>query len=180
MRGFPEFVESIIPILENNNDIEVAIAGQDKIIYGGVRPKEGTFWLWAKKRLKKYIDKKQISYFGHLKLIDYARLLKSSHAHIYLTRPFVASWSLLEAMASGCTIVANKLELVEEIASKDDTFWCDLSNIDTISTAIEKALRLDDAQRESNGLAQRNIAEQHWDQEKSFREWCRLIGVKTV
>ena len=40
---FPEFVESIIPILENNNDIEVAIAGQDKIIYGGVRPKEGTF-----------------------------------------------------------------------------------------------------------------------------------------
>ena len=92
----------------------------------------------------------------------------------------MASWSLLEAMASGCTIVANKLELVEEIASKDDTFWCDLSNIDTISTAIEKALRLDDAQRESNGLAQRNIAEQHWDQEKSFREWCRLIGVKTV
>ena len=57
----------------------------------------------------------QVRLVGHLPFANYTRLLKSSHVHCYLTRPFVASWSLLDAMASGCCIVASDLEAVREI-----------------------------------------------------------------
>ena len=177
MRGFPQFVEAVIPILDENEKTEVVIAGQDKIIYGGVKPKEGSFWPWARKKLEKFVDRNQVQYFGHLKLVDYARLLKSSHSHVYLSRPFVVSWSLLEAMSSGCTIVANKLPLISEIVDENQTYWCDLHNISSISESIRNSLSLNDAQREENGLSQRSLALKKWDNKISVQKWYSLLGL---
>jgi glycosyltransferase involved in cell wall biosynthesis len=45
---------------------------------------------------------------------DYLRLLQRSDAHVYLTYPFVASWSLREALACACAVVAADVEPVRE------------------------------------------------------------------
>ena len=175
MRGFPEFVEGIIPILEDRDDFEVFIAGQDRITYGGITPKEGSYWKWAKSKLEKYVESGKVKYLGHLDLLQYARLLKSSDVHVYLTRPFVASWSLIEAMASGCCIVSNKITAVEEIVEEDSTIWCDLEQISSISHAINSALNLKSLDKDKFSKSQRRYAEENWNSRDSIEKWKTLI-----
>ena len=177
MRGFPQFIQALKPIFEEYENIEVVIAAQDKVVYGGSIPKEGSYWKWAQTILSKEIKLKKVKYLGHLDILDYARLLKSSHLHIYLTRPFVVSWSLIEAMASGCCIMSNKIEAVQEIVSNDNTLWCDLSNIKTITAAIRRGLELTDSQRDSISAKQRSHAVANWNSSDSLSRWMHLLKI---
>ena len=104
---------------------------------------EGSFGRWARKQLAPWVECGSIRFVGHLPFANYARLLKSSHVHCYLTRPFVASWSLLDAMASGCCIVASDLEAVREIADPRATAWVDHRQHGQLVDVLEYALKLD-------------------------------------
>ena len=42
-------------------------------------------------------------------------MLQASSCHVYLTRPFVLSWSFLESMSFGCPIVGSKTPPVQEV-----------------------------------------------------------------
>ena len=84
MRAFPQFIESIDTILDCESDAEIIIAGDDRVAYGSKMPKQGSFGLWAKEKLEKWILSEKVKFVGHLDLKEYARLLKSSHVHCYL------------------------------------------------------------------------------------------------
>ena len=51
MRGFPEFVRALPQLLERFSNLEVVIAGDDRVAYGARRPEEGTFGRWARRQL---------------------------------------------------------------------------------------------------------------------------------
>jgi glycosyltransferase involved in cell wall biosynthesis len=48
-------------------------------------------------------------------------MLQLSTVHVYLTYPFVLSWSLLEAMSAGCAIVASNTPPLQEVIRQGDT-----------------------------------------------------------
>ena len=159
-----------------NASIWVVIAGDDRIAYGARRPKEGTFGNWAREQLRSWHEK-GVRFVGHLPAKTYARLLKSSHVHCYLTRPFVASWSLLEAMASGCCLVASDLEAVREIADVNGTSWVDHREHKALVSTLDRALNFSDAERVASGRLQRERAVDSWNRRLSLKRWRGLLGI---
>ena len=174
---FPEFINSLPDLLRNYPDLEVVIAGDDRMAYGGVAPSEGSFGKWAKALLKDWCEEERVRFVGHLPLNQYARLLKSSHIHCYLTRPFVVSWSLLEAMASGCCLVASNTDPVKEVADPEATFWTDHRNPASLSKVLGDAVTITPKERKERGIAQRARVETRWNQSESLIRWVGLLEI---
>lgn len=115
MRCFREFIKSLPPLLEKYPNLEVQIAGEDKICYGGLNPLKNTTWgTWAKEYLASGNYQKRVKWLGSLSYDKYKQWLQRSWCHVYLSQPFVCSWSLLEAIACGNIIVASNTPPVNE------------------------------------------------------------------
>ena len=114
MRCFPQFIREIPKIVKKIPSITIEIAGNDRCSYGGLRPIEGTWKNWAIKYLEKHNISKNINWVGFLQGDSYRDWLRSSWCHIYLTHPFVASWSLVESLHINNPMVVSDVKPVTE------------------------------------------------------------------
>lgn len=176
MRGFPEMILAMKKILAKYANVELLIAGEDKICYGGKLLENTSYGEWAKKVLSKEIFEDKVKFLGTLSKIKYARLLKMSDLHLYLTRPYVASWSLVEAMASGCCIVATDIETVNEILPMTKELRVDHRDKVSLETGIEAGINISDEKRRSISLANRNEAVRRFSRKESLKKWTVLFG----
>lgn len=111
-RGFPEFMKTVEQLQKIRPNMQVIIGGEDRVCYG-CHLKNDTF---KQKMLRELdLDLSRIHFVGNLPYAEYIKLLQVSRCHVYLTYPFVLSWSLLEAMATGCCIVASDTAPVKEV-----------------------------------------------------------------
>jgi glycosyltransferase involved in cell wall biosynthesis len=67
------------------------------------------------------LDVSRVFFLGKLPYKEYVRVLQVSRAHVYLSYPFILSWSLLEAMACGCTVLGSNTPPVAEFVQEGDT-----------------------------------------------------------
>ena len=111
-RGFPYFMDAIRLILQRRPKAHVVVVGKDRICYGA-QLKDTTYLKEEEK--KGGYDTERVHFVGLRNRGDYQKILRASSCHIYLTRPFVLSWSFLEAMSFGCPIVGSKTPPVEEV-----------------------------------------------------------------
>jgi len=113
-RGYPGFIRSLPAILSARPDAQVVIVGGDEVSYGA-QPKGGGTWreaMAAEVPLDAW--RGRLHFTGRIPYRDYLSLLQVSAVHLYLTIPFVLSWSCVEAMAAGCAIVASDTAPVRE------------------------------------------------------------------
>jgi len=117
-RGFHVFMRTLPKLLELHPDCEVIILGGDKVSYGS-RPRNAPNWrtkmLGELLKSNPGIALDRVHFLGKVPYQIYQTILQVSAVHVYLTYPFVLSWSLLEAMASGCAIVASNTAPVREV-----------------------------------------------------------------
>lgn len=126
MRGFPELIEELPKILERYSDLIIEIAGADETVYDSVKPLDYKSWgEWAQKRLERWIRCGRVRFLGKLPAEAYWLWLRKSDLHIYLTQPYVCSWSLLDAMAAACCIVCSDVEPVREFLCEDSATFVD-------------------------------------------------------
>ena len=114
MRCFPQFIRELPALLRADRTLQVEIAGADESFYGGTKPAEGSWGRWARNQLDQQGWAGRVTWLGRLPLNDYISWLQRSWVHVYLTHPFVVSWSLLEALACGCPLVASDVAPVRE------------------------------------------------------------------
>ena len=143
LRGFDIFMKVAKRIYEARKDVLILVAGEDRIAYGGDRRfTDGkTFKQWV--LAQDDYDLSRILFLGRVPAADLARLLSLTDLHIYLTAPFVLSWSLMDALASGATVLASDTEPVREMIQHDvNGLLADFFDVDRLA---EVALRvLDD------------------------------------
>jgi glycosyltransferase involved in cell wall biosynthesis len=137
-RGFPEFMRAAARLLERRHDVEIVVGGGDEVSYGP--PLQGETW---RERMLRELepDRSRIHFLGSIPYVDYLTLLQVSAVHVYLTAPFVLSWSLTEAMAAGCLVVASDTAPVREVVSDGRSgLLFDFFDRDALVGRVEEAL----------------------------------------
>lgn len=114
-RGYHIFMRSLPALLKERPNAHVIIVGGDKVSYGAAAPAGQSWKAIFLNEVIDRIDKSRVHFVGNLSYRNFIKVLQVSTVHVYLTYPFVLSWSLLEAMSVECTIVASKTAPVEEV-----------------------------------------------------------------
>jgi glycosyltransferase involved in cell wall biosynthesis len=114
-RGFPSFMRSLPAILDARPQVQVLVVGGDEVSYGARLPQGQSYRQEMLTELGDRLDQRRVHFLGKLPYPAFLKVLQISRVHVYLTYPFVLSWSMLEAMAAGCLVVASRTAPVEEV-----------------------------------------------------------------
>jgi glycosyltransferase involved in cell wall biosynthesis len=114
-RGFHVFMRALPQLLRRRKRAQIVIVGGDGVSYGAPPPPRSSFRDMMLQELGAKLDLARVHFVGMLDYRAYLTLLQVSSVHVYLTYPFVLSWSLIEAMACGCLIVASDTPPVREV-----------------------------------------------------------------
>ena len=138
-RGFHTFMRAVPQILAQHPDCEIVIVGGNGVSYGS---KPAGFANWRSKMQNEVcFDAARVHFLGQIPYARYRSLLQVSKAHVYLTYPFVLSWSVLEAMACGCAVIGSDTAPVRELVKDGDNgLLIDFFDVQAIAGKVGGAL----------------------------------------
>ena len=126
MRGFDVFMKAVKRICDADPNVRFVIVGSDRVAYGGDLRHTGGRSFKEHVLAQDDYDLDRIHFVGNTAPATLSRLLSLSDLHLYLTVPFVLSWSCLNAMACGCTMLCSDTAPVREvIADGENGLLCD-------------------------------------------------------
>jgi glycosyltransferase involved in cell wall biosynthesis len=175
-RGFHIFMRSLPRLLQRRKQVRVAIVGGDGVSYGAPPPPRSTFREMMLRELGDSIDLERVHFLGLLEYRAYLSLLQVSSVHVYLTYPFVLSWSLIEAMACGSVIVGSDTPPVLEVLRHGENgMVVDFFDYAELAATIENAL-LHPKRSARLGRAARATAVRDFDlQSVLLPRWMKLF-----
>lgn len=140
-RGFPSFMRALAKVQEKNKRFHTIVVGGNDVSYGS-KPSDAPNWREKMLRELPELDLHRIHFLGKVPYDVYRKVLQVSTAHVYLTYPFVLSWSMLEAMASGCLVIGSRTAPVQEVIQHGVNgllvdFFDHLNIADSIAAALD-------------------------------------------
>jgi glycosyltransferase involved in cell wall biosynthesis len=182
-RGYHTMMRALPELLMQRPDAHVVIVGGSDVSYGSRAP-EGQSWreIYSVEVRSQISDAdwSRVHFVGKVPYAQFLRLLQVSSVHLYLTYPFVLSWSLLEAMSAGCAIVASNTQPVREVIAHGETgllvdFFSPAQVTESICTLLADAR----ARARLGGRA-RDFARSHYDLASICLprqlEWVQALG----
>jgi len=173
-RGFHVMMRALPKLLAARPDVRVILVGGDHVSYG-TKPSKGTWREQMLNELEGRFDASRVHFAGRVQYETFVKLLQRSDAHVYLTYPFVASWSLREAMAAGCAIVASDTAPVREfIQDRKTGLLAPFLQPDVIAEKVLEMLEDDSLSRRLRKAA-RAWAVRHLDMDIYLERYGALI-----
>jgi glycosyltransferase involved in cell wall biosynthesis len=177
MRGFHIFMRALPKMMRELPNAHFVLVGMDQHGgYGRQAPKDSS---WGKEMLKEVgaqLDPKRVHFVGYLEHAQMHQVLSLSSAHVYMTYPFVLSWSLLEAMASECLLIASNTAPVRDaLTHHKNALLFDFFDIeglaDTVIDAVQNQPKYEKLRKQA-----RQDAINHWERKMVCEpKWLALL-----
>lgn len=173
-RGFHSFMRALPAICQRQPDCHVLIVGGDEVSYGR-RTKDGK--TYKQQLLEEVaIDRSMVHFLGKLPYDEYLKILQISSAHVYLTVPFVLSWSMLEAMSAGCLVIGSDTAPVKEVIKHNENgllvdFFSPLAIADAVDLALNNRTEM-----KKIGETARRYIQTHYPVAKSIEQYKELLA----
>jgi glycosyltransferase involved in cell wall biosynthesis len=177
MRGYHVFMRALPAILAARPNAQAVIVGGDDVSYGAA-PEEGKSWKSIYfDEVAARLDLSRVHFLPPQPYDLYARLLQTTSVHVYLTFPFVLSWSMIEAMALGCVIVGSDTPPVREAITDGLDGW--LTPFHDPEALADKVSRIlaDPADYAAMGASARRTALSRYDKNDCLRQAMRILGL---
>src|SRR5258706_242830 len=163
MRGFDLFMRAAKRIYQQFPDVLFLIAGADRIAYGGDESYLGglkSFKEWTLKQDE--YDLSKFRFLGRVPSAELGKMLAASDLHIYLTVPFVLSWSMMDAMSCGAVVLGSATAPVKEmIIDGENGLLANLFDVEEIAAKGIEVLKDPAAYRPLGRAAEVMIAERY-------------------
>lgn len=159
-RGFPTFMRAAEIILRERPNCHIIAVGADEVSYGRKLPK-GDYW---RKRMMEQVklDMSRMHFTGTLPYGQLIKLFQVSAAHIYLTYPFVLSWSMLESLACGVAIVSSNTSPVLEVVQDGVTgLLADFFSPEDVAKKVFSILDSKDGMSEMRKKAREKVVKEY-------------------
>jgi len=154
-RGFDIFMKVAKRICDARADVLFVVIGADRAYYGADRRyiHENTFYRHV--LAQDQYDLSRFIFTGHILESELVEIFSLSDLHIYLTVPFVLSWSMLDALACGCTVLGSETAPVEEFIRHEQNGL--LAGFDDVEGLTQQALRVLDDPKEFRPLGRAGV-----------------------
>jgi glycosyltransferase involved in cell wall biosynthesis len=141
-RGYHIFMRALPKILADNPKAHVIMIGGDGVSYGAPPPAGKTWRDIFFDENKDRFDTSRVHFPGRVSHDVLRRCYEVSAAHVYLTYPFVLSWSMMEAMAAGCLVIGSDVAPVREVLTHEENgLLVPFFDPDAIAASVSRALQ---------------------------------------
>lgn len=159
-RGFHIFMRAIPEIQKRRPKARIVVVGGDEVSYSPRLPPGQSYRARMLAEMQGKIDTSRLIILPRLAYEEYLSLLQVSSAHVYLTYPFVLSWSLIEALSAGCAVVASRTPPVEEvIRDGENGLLAGFFSTEEIAARVDELLRDPERTRAMRERARRTAVE---------------------
>jgi glycosyltransferase involved in cell wall biosynthesis len=159
-RGFPTFMRAAEIILRERPRCHIIAVGADEVSYGRRLGKNQTWRSIMNQQVT--LDASRIHWPGTVSYANLIRLFQVSAAHIYLTYPFVLSWSSMESMACGCAMVSSRTKPVLEVMQHErNALLADFFSPEDVAAQVMRILESPDRMQDMRNAARQTIVDHY-------------------
>ncbi|HYE51119.1 MAG TPA: glycosyltransferase family 4 protein [Azospirillaceae bacterium] len=140
-RGFHTFMRALPEMQRRRPGAHFLVVGGDEVSYGKAAPEGTTYRQIYSQEVAGRVDFDRVHFLGRIAYDRYLAMLQVSACHVYLTYPFVLSWSMLESMAAGCALVGSATPPVQEVLRDGENgLLVDFFSPDALAATVERVL----------------------------------------
>lgn len=176
VRGFHVFMRALPEILRRRPNAHVVLMGKEAVSYGQ-EPRDAKSWL--QKMMDEVgagLDPARVHLVGFQSREAYRAVLQLSDAHVYLTYPFVLSWSVVEALSCGARLVGSNVGPVREVMpAGNEPYLFDFFDQQGLVDSVVRALDRKKAERTAEARAARALVKKGYSTELQVKALMRLF-----
>ncbi len=161
-RGYHIFMRALPELLAERPNAQVIIVGGDEVSYGPAPRDAASHKQKYLDEVKDRLDLDRVHFLGRVPYSTFLSILQISSVHVYLTYPFVLSWSMIEAMSAGCAVVASATPPVQEmIRDGQNGLLFDFFSMAQLTARVCEVLNHPDRMQEMREAARRTVVERY-------------------